>query len=225
MYCSQCGENLPDQSGFCSSCGYEIQNNSSSTDTVSETEKPAAAASIDAPTKEEIASALRVRPWVRYWARVLDVFLYSIPAGFIIGVLFPNSFNEPGGEYILSIVLLLSWAFVEAGVLSAFGTTPGKALFKVRLTCTSSAGFTYSGALKRSIKVWWRGFGTGLPIVSLVTLVVAYHKLSRDRRTSWDADGGYMVRHERIGPARVLFAIVFFIVYFMLIVAGETMNA
>jgi len=228
MFCTQCGERVPEGSRYCPACGQEVHGISAPKDNVVENESTNQTVPQPTPTREEIDSAQRVRPWVRYWARMFDVVLFSLPAGFliglVIGLVFPNAFNEPGSEHIGGIVILFSWAFVEAGLLSTFGTTPGKALFKVRLTCTSSSGFTYSSALNRSIKVWWRGLGTGFPIVSLVTLIVAYNKLTRNLRTSWDADGGYIVQHERIGPARVFFAIAFFVAFFMLIVAGEAMN-
>jgi hypothetical protein len=175
--------------------------------------------------EESVQQALEVRPWVRFWARMFDVALFSLPAGFLIGMLFPNAFLEPGSDQLLGLLLLFLWVFVEAALLSTFGTTPGKSLFKITLIKTTKAGFDYGDGLSRSLKVWWRGLGIGFPIVHLITMIIAYSKLSRNRRTSWDADEGIIVQHGSVGPLRVLFAIAFFTVFFLFIVISSAMYA
>jgi hypothetical protein len=225
MFCTQCGERLPDGARYCSGCGKELEGITAPEGQMAATELPKLSAEPPTPTKEDIEQSLQVRPWVRYWARMFDVALFSLPAGFLLGWFFPEVFMEPGSEHIIGVVLLFSWAFFEAVLLSTMGTTPGKALFRIKLMYTGGTALSYSDALARSLRVWWRGLGTGFPIVSLVTLIVAYNKLNRNRRASWDSDGGFIVQHEPIGAGRVLFAVAFFIAFFLLIVAGEAMNA
>ena len=67
--------------------------------------------------------------------------------------------------------------------------------------------------------------GTGFPLVSLITMIVAYNKLTNNQRTSWDKDAGIIIKHERIGVPRLIAAIAFFILYFALIAAGSAIYA
>ena len=170
-------------------------------------------------------SLVQVRPWVRYWARMFDISLFSLPAGFSIGYFAPNAFSEPGSEQFLGIFILFIWAFIEASLLSTFGTTPGKLLFRIRFILTSGSKFSYSEALNRSLKVWWRGLGTGFPLISLFTLVIAHNRLKNNQQTSWDREGGFIINHEKIGVVRVLVAIAFFIFFFTLIGIVNAINA
>lgn len=61
----------------------------------------------------------------------------------------------------------------------------------------------------------------GLPLVSLVTLIIANRKLKRGGVTTWDADGGYEVVLRPVGVGRTLAAIVFFVVFLILVGAGS----
>jgi hypothetical protein len=118
MYCTQCGTSLADGAAFCGNCGVPAQTAQAAQFTP--TFKPAVA-------QESVS---QVRPWVRYWARVFDIYFFSILGGGLIGAFAPNAaLSSP----LIGVVLLLIWVFVESLLLSTFGTTPGKWLFKVRL--------------------------------------------------------------------------------------------
>lgn len=71
-----------------------------------------------------------------------------------------------------------------------------------------------SQTLKRSLKVWWRGTGAWIPIVSIVTLIVAHNRLIKNQKTSWDREGDFIIDHEKIGLLRVLLAIALFIIIY-----------
>jgi len=68
----------------------------------------------------------------------------------------------------------------------------------------------YSDAMNRRINVWWRGLGTGFPLASLITMAVAHGRLTHNGATSWDTEGGFVVRHERIGVGRLVALVLFF---------------
>src|SRR5262247_3675210 len=70
-----------------------------------------------------------VRPWIRYWARMFDLTVFSLPVAFGLGVVAPNLFSGLVADQLFGISLLFVWVFVEALLLSLFGTTPGKWLF------------------------------------------------------------------------------------------------
>ncbi len=50
-------------------------------------------------------------------------------------------------------------------------------------------------ALKREVSVLVFGWGLGLPIVSIFTLIRSFTNLKVDGETRWDARGGYVVTH------------------------------
>lgn len=79
--------------------------------------------------------------------------------------------------------------------------------------------------IARSLKVWWRELGVGLPLVSLFTLITAHQRLNRNQRTSLDAEGGFTVQHGKVGWPRVLLAVVLLFRYFILIGVLEAMQA
>ena len=55
--------------------------------------------------------------------------------------------------------------------------------------------------------------GTGFPIIYLITLSVAYSKLTKNGITTWDKNGGFKISHLRIGALRTIIA-VFLVVAF-----------
>jgi hypothetical protein len=147
---------------------------------------------------------------------MLDVCLFSLAAGIVIVFRAPGAFSERGAVQGIGIILLFLWVFIEALLLSSFGTTPGKFMLKITVLPPPSGSVSYSDALRRSIKVWARGLGAGLPVVNLIALALAHGHLTRNGTTSWDSEGGFAVKHERIGVARVAAVTLFFIVFVLL---------
>jgi uncharacterized RDD family membrane protein YckC len=192
----------------------------------------------DSPTAaEQTQSAVpEVRPWIRFWARLFDIWVFSFfffffAAG-LVAILAPESnfmataFHEDNkfreeNELWFGMACLFAWVFVEAILLSTLGTTPGKWLFRIKLLPPTGLVPTYPAAVSRSIAVWWRGLGTGFPVVSLCTLIFAKSRLRENGITSWDKDEGFTVVHQRIGTTRSVVAIVFFAVSFGLIVQND----
>ena len=125
-------------------------------------------------------------------------------------------FGAWGSQVIWQMILLFEWVFVESSLLSFFGTTPGKSLFRTRLVFGRSQSIPYSLALTRSFKVWWRGLAAGLPFVNLLTLINADNSLTENSITSWDREGGFAVTHERIGIPRLVVATICLCLFFVL---------
>lgn len=208
QFCSGCGKSLMGTMRICPYCGGKSFSNSPP--------------SIPVPNQSQKATistaphvGAQVRPWVRYWARTLDICLLTIPIGLLLGIFAPLFVMQKNNDALLGIVALFLYVFVEALLLSSFGTTPGKWLFKIQLAHASGNPISYAQALTRAIKVWWRGLGIGFPIVVLITNVVAYERLKRYGITSWE--GNFVVAHEKIGTARILVAIAFFIIFLVFV--------
>ncbi len=136
-------------------------------------------------------------PWPRYFARSIDLGIFSVFCK-VIGVL-PGGLGMEAEDLWISMAMLLGYCFVEAGYLSIWQTTPGKALLGVHLQKKDGSPFRYAEALRRALRVFVRGFACGIPLLSLLAHWMAFQRLSERKKTSWDADGGFEVRQEPLG--------------------------
>ena len=174
-----------------------------------------------AAAKAKDGVRLAVRPWVRYWGRMFDLYLFtlvlSIPLAILYRPLFRAKFPATVG---LNLLIFFLWIFLESLLLSWFGTTPGKSLFKTRLVLADNPSIPYSAALNRSFKVWWRGLGAGIPFVIFFTLGMAEFTLNTRRITSWDREGGFLVVHEKISIPRWIGVVMFDVLCMTLSVVG-----
>jgi uncharacterized RDD family membrane protein YckC len=175
-------------------------------------------------------SVALVRPWIRCWARLFDMTVFSIIFVILLGIMLPSLFDpnlEPqvqnSNNSGVAITSIFAWVFVEGFLLSSFGTTPGRWLFKTKLTLASGKSIKYSQALVRCFKVWVRGMGLGFPFVNLFTMFIEYRRLKRNRITSWDREENFVVTHEKIGVPRVLVAIGFLVTFLVFITAAKSM--
>jgi hypothetical protein len=116
---------------------------------------------------------------------------------------------------------MFCWVFIDGFLLSLFGTTPGKWLFRIKITDSLGRMLTLPVAFRRSIAVWLLGFGAGIPIVNLITQLVAYNKLKKDGITSWDREWDCVVFHGKITQERlivivtIIWALIILILYLL----------
>jgi len=164
--------------------------------------------------RETDEEGVRPRPWVRFWARMID---YSLLAFVILLVSSALGFPFISMQPLFWMVILFIWIFIEALFIASWGTTPGKWLLCVSVRDEFQHKLKFSDALSRSFSVWWLGMGVGLPIVSFITMIVAAVKLSNTGMTSWDRRSSYRIMHGKIGVLRCIIAILYFICYFWLI--------
>ena len=135
-------------------------------------------------------------PWMRYFARTIDIVLFSMGAGLVSGIMLPLLGRFVNVALLLILVIsmwVFGWIFIESALLATWGTTPGKWLFGLTLRTARGTKLDFPTALRRTLKVWVRGLALGLPIVSLIALVIAYNRLKEKGETSWDAEGGFQV--------------------------------
>jgi|GEM_PF-3584823 len=104
---------------------------------------------------------------------------------------------------IVLICFLGGWVLMEAFCLSKFGTTLGKWLLKVQVRNADGSYLSFKQACVRGLKIWFRGMGLFIPVVGLVTHVMAYNRLKNNQITSWDEDDSLVVTHSTIGPVRI----------------------
>jgi len=155
----------------------------------------------------------QTRPWVRYWARSIDIALICIIVGIPIGAVLPDELNNRLVDQLIQFLAMTLWIPIEAALIATFGCTPGKALLRVRVSNKNGSNLSFGQALSRSFGVWLKGLGTGLiPFVTLATWLVAHNRLSKKGVTTWDGDGRFMVAHRKVGIGRTLIAIAIFVV-------------
>jgi len=166
------------------------------------------------------------RPWIRFFAKIIDWMIWGIIFGFIsIGVfliLFPgNAFNYISNfRVLLSFLGAVIWIPVEAYFISTHETTFGKWILNIRVITTDGAKLPYTMALKRSTFALFEGAAGGVPLLNIVFMFRSYGYLNRNKIAPWDARLGTIVVHKKIGVVRgmvafALFVGLLYVIYFM----------
>ena len=204
--CEKCGRNVSDNISYCWYCGHNIGK------TIHE--EP------DSVDQNKMHSSVPlVRPWVRYFARFTDYVLFGFVFARIAPVLIPSLLNVP--DIVFNMTSIFIWVFIEAIMLSAWGTTPGKWLLGTTVKKTNNKNLSYLNALTRGLSVWFRGLSAGIPLLSLITILTAYSKLKKEGATTWDRDGGYVVSHKKIGFIKIIIVVLVFIGFLYLLGTGN----
>lgn len=228
MFCPQCGKLAAADAKFCGHCGASLEAGAEDVEfahvdesvTSLGPEQPTAAGRHE-PAPAPVAVP-QVRPWVRYWARMIDLYLLAVLGGFILAITAPDVVGDKVFDQVYGMIVIFLWIFIESILLATVGTTPGKWLLKTKLVPPTGQKASYATAMSRSLKVWWRGWGTGFPIASLFTLLVAYRHLTDNGKTTWDQDDGFSVVHQRIGPLRITVLVTLLVGVVWLTIYGAT---
>ncbi|MDP2166802.1 MAG: DUF2155 domain-containing protein [Thermodesulfovibrionales bacterium] len=154
------------------------------------------------------------RPWVRFWARLLDLIILGLLTGLIFVLVFPkwsgDILGRKYGEDVFSLLILPFVFVVEAFVISIFGNTPAKAILRIKIFNERGRDLSFTEALKRGIYIYFAGLVAGLPI-PIIPQLVAYIKLKRHGKTAWDKRFNFTVTHSHIGGIRVSAVIILYI--------------
>lgn len=157
-------------------------------------------------SEEIINSSLTPHPWVRYFARVLDLYLWNIV---FYNIIEPKSvisifynlgiYTEDAAtiQLLLQITSYIIWIFIEALFISLYGATPGKWILNTKVVNINGEFLEYNQALKRSFLVFVKGFGLSIPLINLITMGYWYYKIKNVEKTfgltSWDKECGSRV--------------------------------
>lgn len=172
--------------------------------------------SIKSETKVEEKSAktfdpLAARPWIRFWARVIDYALFLLLFYILIILLSISGMFPKISENILSQAIrwfVISTAILivsDAALLSITATTPGKAIFSIKVLTQKGNNLTFNQALMRAFSVLASGFSFLIffPAVPIVTMWISYKRIKNNGKASWDMKEGYNVVHNPIGFTRL----------------------
>jgi uncharacterized RDD family membrane protein YckC len=159
------------------------------------------------PSKEakKEKEAVQINPWARFLARMTDYAVFSLLFS-LLGYVFSPAFIIKSYNFFIPILFFL-WIPIEALFISFTGTTPGKLLLGIKVLKQPKGKLDYKMALKRSFLVWLKGMGLGIPVVSIVTMLVAFFRLKSHGITSWDFQEKTKVLHAHIHIVRLLIAV------------------
>ncbi len=147
----------------------------------------------------------QIRPWVRYWARLLDSITLLLIFLILLKFLTPFKWNmQILGVSIVPLIL----AIIESILLSTWGTTPGKFILGVKVRTLDGNKLSYRQSLYRSGMVLILGEAASINnILSVFTYLISCFRLTNIGSTFWDEKGQFSVTHERIGIIRGIAAV------------------
>jgi len=211
MYCEKCGGKILGNSNFCNFCGTRIQ-----------LQKKVPGGKFLLILKQHnlrnikprltlVGSALNTKrlpisdvkqalPWVRFWARMIDISTVSIFWSLLVSIFIPRGL---GWELFSIFITIISIIVVEALLLSTWGTTPGKSLLQVYVREPQGRKLNFSQAINRCISVWVWGLGFGIPILSIIFPLLSYERIQETGAVKWDIEGVSLVSHNKIGIPRI----------------------
>lgn len=151
-------------------------------------------------------------PWARFLARIFDYSLFFLA---LLGL--RHFFDLPISKGIFNSFVpfeLVFWIPIETLLLLSWGKTFGKWFLNIDLRLTHARRFTWRAALRRSLSVWFRGLGMGIPVISILCLLVAYQRLKMVQTTSWDKEDHIQVIQHPLPKWRLIAAGLFSIIAF-----------
>ncbi len=155
-----------------------------------------------------------VRPWVRLFARSIDIFIWGFLIRELLKLISISTYEDLlsiANGYVINAVIYALWIFVEGFAISKFGYTFGKWLLNIHVGNCDRTRLNTKTSLKRVLGVWIYGEGLGIPVLSFVTYIMSYFYLKNNKITKWDKKLSVEVKHTRVGLIRCLIAIVILI--------------
>jgi TPR repeat protein len=172
-----------------------------------------------------------VYAWRRFFARQFDYFISTIilcllcaisillfkgVPDWVAALLFDTDISGNVDSLLWGFISVFLWVWFEPLFMKIFGNTPGKALFKLTLSCEA----VDPGYFLRSFTVCGVGLGAGVPLISPITMLIAVIRLKVNRVTDWDRWGKFKVEAEKLTITRVFFSIILFIFLFLFVSMG-----
>lgn len=164
-------------------------------------------AAIPPPVNEESeaqkwtrANPARDHPWMRWFARGVDMTLYRLLFDLIFWLVIPNYIIlDPPTlvDWFLSLCLLVFTLAVEPLWLHFWGYTPGKWIFGLRLRNKEGGKLTLSQGFERSLHLMRSGYGWNLPVYGLVRMIMSFNRSRNGEDCPWDEEEDYLYGKEK----------------------------
>ncbi len=142
-------------------------------------------------------SSTDISPWRRYGARMLDTTTSGtiglIALAFALYSLVPISaerffsvLSEGIGPLFDVLMTTIIAGFVNGILIGASGSSIGKAIFGIKVLSPQYEPIGIIAAWVREAKIWVIGLGLGIPLISLLTMIMSAQRLKKYGESSWD---------------------------------------
>jgi len=171
---------------------------------------------------------MEVRPFVRFCARMFDYTLVYTLAFLFAGVKIPRPeegmtltetiarsmevAQSPEAIMFAKILIfaLIGWHVLEALLVNYFGTTPGKALFGIRIVTVAGERLGVAQSLTRSFFVYVFGMGLFLSVLPIIGMLFSFYWLMARGDCLWDQQMKLRVESCRLSFGRIMLAVFLF---------------
>lgn len=138
-------------------------------------------------------------PWRRYFARSIDMGLYTLLLRVFSLFVLRYDFRSGGIEaLIVAVAVGILMVFIEPLLLTSLGTTPGKWLFGLVLRDQFGGKLSYGDGLERTFGLLLNGLGLQIPLYSFYRLLKS-HTACRDNEVMpWDHKVVYKIKDEKV---------------------------
>ncbi len=195
---------------------------------------PASTSAKPPPIPKPTPDAAKPRPITRFWARYFD---YSLVAVIVIlfsditiprvepGISLSEFYRSYGELYATEEMLqlgrrlfyaLIGWHLLEGVLLALFGTTPGKALFGMRVTAEDGSAVAPVVGIARGFLVFLLGVGMTISWIMILAMGISLFRLMSRGQTVWDQMLRLRPHHTPLSLTRILLAIGAFFALLML---------
>ena len=165
--------------------------------------------------------AARARPFIRFWARMFDYTAVSVLIFQLSDVMVPealpgDSMTEVFNRYMAEMqkpealifartlfFALIGWHFIEAVLIHLFGTTPGKAIFGVKVKTEDGEPVPMKRALGRSFYVYVMGVGFYQFPLILIGMIFSFFRIQSTGNCLWDQHLKIRVENPPLGALRI----------------------
>lgn len=181
-----------------------------------------AAASKPMPSeKNSLPESSQVRPWVRFFAKLIDLYLWWLICWLIVfgalKITGTSTYVIKDKELPIGLVIMALWVFYEAALIFRVGTTPGKWLLNTRIVPLNPQGYTYLASVRRSFKSITEGLALGFPFISLITALIARNRLIKQGSTTWDLRYRFRVIHRKLSMFKIVLVVFLYLVFIFLV--------
>ncbi len=126
-------------------------------------------------------------PWRRYFARGLDIAIYSIMYSIVIIIALNFETVSTSFAILLLFGVPIVMFIVEPILISKTGTTFGKFVWGIRVVGENNELLTYKNALIRTIYVYIFGLGLNFQLTLFICLWLSWNKYSSGKSLRWEA--------------------------------------
>lgn len=187
------------------------------------------------PSKQaSVTIAKNVRPFVRFWARMFDYTMVSVVVFLFSDITLPEpgvgeSFADVFSRYLeemqkpealvlarTQLFAMIGWQLLEGVLIHLFATTPGKALFGIKVLAADGSRIPVLKSLGRSMYVYVLGAGFYQVPFSIIGMTFSFFRLLGSGKCLWDQHLDLQVETPPVGSVRIMLAIAAFIGLIML---------